>query len=599
MHYKVHRTKIFLMSTAALYGTAAMFKGAENEYTISNSIFSVLLFIVIYMVVRKADAYCDKWLVLCTTPLAIFFSACLVLGNNLLFEGFTNIHLLQTWLQTAGGAVFVSSILRILFVKLPELYSRLESEPPEKSSPVPYDMRLILRDWTLIFIAWLPAFLASFPGIYGYDSVYQTGYYVRDSISLHHPLAHTYLLGFCVVTLGKFLGSIEIGMAVYSIVQMLLLSLAFAFSCGFLRKIHLPEIIREAVLIFYMFLPTHAIMSFSSTKDILYSALFVAVLVCVAQIVFESTILLDMRFLILFSFVCFMNAIFRNQGIYVLIPALLIGVFLLSGCRKRLLGVLFCLFVSFAIYSGPITKLAGGVEADPIREMVSVPVVQLSRTAVYVPEDLTEDEMTTIANYIPNYEKYPGEQGISDVMKNSFRSDLFRENPQEFIGLWIRVGLKCPAAYFDAFARLCIGLWYPDMNEPDSEAYHPYWEYHSSIQREPEWIIPQRTALKGFEKLSDYYANMTYNNSYQKIPVISMLYSSGFYVWMMLILITYICYIREVELLFPVSFVFFLWLTLLLGPVVLYRYVYPIVAVMPILIGILVMAVRRKISEQT
>lgn len=39
---------------------------------------------------------------------------------------------------------------------------------------------------------------------------------------------------------------------------------------------------------------------------------------------------------------------------------------------------------------------------------------------------------------------------------------------------------------------------------------------------------------------------------------------------------------KSFKSLYPLSFVFALWLTLLLGPVVLYRYVFPIAIALPI-----------------
>ena len=133
---------------------------------------------------------------------------------------------------------------------------------------------------------------------------------------------------------------------------------------------------------------------------------------------------------------------------------------------------------------------------------------------------------------------------------------------------------------------VCDVLWYPDMNYRDPGAYHPYWEYISTQQNaQGAFFIVERTPPSGMEWLSNFYDTLTYKNSYQKIPVISMLFSSGFMIWIVFLYIAWCLYQRKYRYLVPAGFLVALWLTLLLGPVVLYRYVYPIVMSVPLLIS--------------
>ena len=64
-----------------------------------------------------------------------------------------------------------------------------------------------------------------------------------------------------------------------------------------------------------------------------------------------------------------------------------------------------------------------------------------------------------------------------------------------------------------------------------------------------------------------------------------MLFSSGFSVWILLLYIAWCIYKKQYKLLFPAAFLVGYWLTSLVGPVVLYRYVYPIMVSIPILIA--------------
>ena len=66
-----------------------------------------------------------------------------------------------------------------------------------------------------------------------------------------------------------------------------------------------------------------------------------------------------------------------------------------------------------------------------------------------------------------------------------------------------------------------------------------------------------------------------------------MLFSLGFYTWILLFAIAYFIYRKEYKKLFPAALPFLLLLTCLLGPVVLFRYGYPIVAGIPVMLALM------------
>lgn len=218
---------------------------------------------------------------------------------------------------------------------------------------------------------------------------------------------------------------------------------------------------------------------------------------------------------------------------------------------------------------------------------MSVPCVQLSRTKLY--DDLSEKEEKIIEEYIPDYENYEKFQAIADCMKNTFNSTKFKENPAEFIRLWVQVGIEHPVTYIDAFARITIGLWYPDMNYRDESAAHPYWEWLSTGQDDPArfegYILLERKPVKLFEWLSKLNYSLTYENWYQRIPVISMMFSSGLVIWCIVFYMLYMIYYKKYKQLILIASPLALWFSLLLGPVVLYRYVYPIVLTIPVMLA--------------
>ena len=63
--------------------------------------------------------------------------------------------------------------------------------------------------WGLMFLAWIPGLLAAWPGVFVVDNVFQMKWYLEGTISAHHPILHTYLLGGCL-KLGKLKKSLKL-----------------------------------------------------------------------------------------------------------------------------------------------------------------------------------------------------------------------------------------------------------------------------------------------------------------------------------------------------------------------------------------------------
>ncbi len=71
----------------------------------------------------------------------------------------------------------------------------------------------------MIFLLWLPVFLAYYPGIFAYDVMDQIPQ-KAGSYNTHHPLIHTLYLQFFYYYVGKYIfNNYNIGIALASIVQ--------------------------------------------------------------------------------------------------------------------------------------------------------------------------------------------------------------------------------------------------------------------------------------------------------------------------------------------------------------------------------------------
>lgn len=85
----------------------------------------------------------------------------------------------------------------------------------------------------LLCLAWLPIYLAYYPGICAYDAPVQTGQIVEHYYFDHHPIVHTLLLQGMLWLGTQLFGSMNAGMALYTALQMLLLAVACPTACWY------------------------------------------------------------------------------------------------------------------------------------------------------------------------------------------------------------------------------------------------------------------------------------------------------------------------------------------------------------------------------
>lgn len=569
-----------LCSIIAVISIPQILKVDMGNYAYSNGCISMIIGIGIFYTIVEALKMSDKQLLWISLIIGLLFSACSVFGTSLYRNGQLVVTNIARWYHVLALTPLFSAIVLIIIKKVSDC--SLDNIKPKRSK-----RKQFFLFWLLIFAAWIPFFLASYPGVFGYDSIHQTKWYIDEIISQHHPILHTYFLGFCVVTLGNILGSYEIGMAIYSILQMLILSMSFSAMYTLYIREKLKPTYQIAILIWYMFFPVNPIMAFSATKDILFSAFFSLNLMHLIILAETPEMVKSKKFIFTFVLTSLLMILFRNQGIYIFLLMIATALVVFKTSRITLMWIMtFCVAIS-SFVSGPLSQTLGITQGDSLREMMSVPCMQLSRAMLEKEDELTEQEKQLIEEYIPGYYWYSYNAGISDAMKGTLDTQRVRENPKEFLNLWFSVGLKCPGTYLDAFCRLTIGLWYFDMNYRDEQAYHPYWEYWPTGEwngyGSSEFIQMNQIPVNGLEWLHNWLSELSYKNTYQAYPILSAFFDSALPVWSVIVYIGLCVYKKKKEFVVPIMLLIGLIGTLFLSPVVLMRYIYPLVISIPLL----------------
>ena len=79
----------------------------------------------------------------------------------------------------------------------------------------------ILRYAIILFLCWLPVFLAVYPGFFAYDATDELQEVLTGQYVTRHPLLHVLMLGKTVSGIQKLTGSYNSGIGVYVLAQML------------------------------------------------------------------------------------------------------------------------------------------------------------------------------------------------------------------------------------------------------------------------------------------------------------------------------------------------------------------------------------------
>lgn len=105
--------------------------------------------------------------------------------------------------------------------------------------------------------------------------------------------------------------------------------------------------------------------------------------------------------------------------------------------------------------------MATHAEKGNIREMLSVPIQQLSRAHRFAPQVFTQEEQQALDTYICDrgYELY--DETLSDQVKWRFQTEEFKKDPVGAANLWLSIGKKCPEIYLDAFLNLMLRICIP------------------------------------------------------------------------------------------------------------------------------------------
>lgn len=433
---------------------------------------------------------------------------------------------------------------------------------------------IVLFYWLILFISFIPVFLAYYPGLPVYDAQYQFKQIHDGFMTTHHPVIHMLLIK-GAYQIGNAIGSINKGIALLSLFQMAVLSFSFAYAIGFLRYIKASRKARIIVAVLIVLFPVNAVYSISITKDVFFAACFL--MFVIELLYFYHLPKYSISRCTFFVFATVMMLMFRNNALYALaisIPLLLI---FMKGKRKKLLVLCLLAIVIFFVSDRGLKNAEDAFDNSSTKETFALPIQQVARVYTYKAD--SREALSEVTAYIPEGMLTAYNPYLADSVKTGMDNDLFKENLGDFLKIWFSTGIKYPGEYLEAFLTNNMGFWYLD----DTMHARIYGEGGYMVVQYKEENMLNMVSANCFCKVAkDYYDALFFKNGYQKIPLVSILFRPAFFFYAYLVMALLMIYRKAYIKLLPLVLVLGYFLTLLLAPAALVRYMYCLMCVLPV-----------------
>lgn len=407
-----------------------------------------------------------------------------------------------------------------------------------------------------------------YPGYFCYDATTQFNQANEGTYTSYHPVLHTWLLGNTVKELHNITGSYNTAIAIYTILQMILISGCLVYTMYFLEKHRVLKPIRIISLLYYCFFPVVVMYGMCSTKDSLFTGVtLVNILFIIDMLMEKNKFFKSIKLQIRIVAGIFLMFAFRNNAVYAFVPFIPILIYACKGHRKHIAILMAILMLIWWTYMGPIHKALNIVKNNEL-EYLSIPLQQVARVYNYNPESLTDEELEKIYRIMQDDKLKTYNPELSDSIKHpdGFNQEELKNNYKEYIDLWFEIGMKNKKMYIESVLANTLGYWYPNtiLNG------YKYWGTETSYFIATTEPPGERDGK--FPLMEKVYYKISREAKVHKIPALSMLFSIGAMFWVMLILMGYNIYKNRKIINIPLYLILFIWLTLIPGPIVQVRY---------------------------
>ena len=504
----------------------------------------------------------------------------------------------------------------------------------------PRTLKVPLKKWGLfsgiVFLCWLPYIILVSPGtIAELDYFWQLmqGCGVLP-LSNHHPVFGSLVFG-ALYQVGSMLGGASGGILMTTLSQAVLMAASIGYCLAMLSHLGLPKPFCVACLLFYGLCPvvmTHAVWAvkdsiFSSIALLFFFGCFLHIYSVKERL--RAPALGSMPVLVLLAV---LFSIYRNGTtiIAAMMLLMLLVVRYKHGERRRedlVRGLIPIVVFAVAILSYGLVIEACGVHPTNARESLGMPTRQIMASLKDNPGSFGEEDIETLETIYE--ERIRSGVSLSEMAQSDDYDALVADyikppwidghSLPDYIGVWLRVGIRNPGIYAYEALVGSYAYWWPGYdpvavfhatplgsvkqfcvlydveNKPLREYFYPL---PKSLEKQPELLDASLPECMASFPCLDGITAVDYNfpeavdgidaffEQLKEVPGISLVLVPGFYTWIVLLSLAY-CVGRKPEYALGLWPILLIVVMACLSPVNGYmRYVLPIVLFSWVLAGI-------------
>lgn len=550
------------------------------------SVLSVLLAVAIYILLKRISKDQTRRHFICAAAAAFFIALILILGYQLDRYGMTD-----GGVKGKGMILLRSLCLAIaLFPFGDMLFGIIER--------IPFGMGGESKPWRkgavfgvsfgVIFLLWIPVWMAYYPIVMSYDFHRQVNEAYKGWIwfNSYQPLIHTWLI-WLFLQIGGALGSNEAGMGLFTLFQMLVVSVAMAYACTMIYKLVRRKWAVVLTVLFYGLFPFCSVSMMIGTKDAIFSALFLTFTVLLTERNLYRT---ERRWVMELPMIvtAVLMMMFRYNALYAVAAFGVLSLILAKG-RERLRLFLLCAIMAVggrAAQEGIQRGLGTTIRGSAV-EKYSVIIQQFARVGYCHAEDMEPEIYHLVDKYVSSDSWQNHMPALADASRNgvSFAA-VWEPDMGQVMKDWFRVGLKYPNEYIDAFLCVTGGYWFPDDRTYCEMQGWGFGDRHGAIFTNNSSASDTYEGIRHISRfpwLEDQLEAIVSDNAFYNWPVISVLFKPAVYTLSLVLTAIALLYRKQKKQAFICLFPLVYFGTMLLGPAVQFRYVLPIMITVPVL----------------
>ncbi|MCR4617802.1 MAG: DUF6020 family protein [Lachnospiraceae bacterium] len=424
--------------------------------------------------------------------------------------------------------------------------------------------------WCFTILCYLPWLLGTYPGSGNPDTETQFKYYLGElPWSMWHPPLSSLLMGW-LYSFGKTVVSANFGFFLYQLFQTVLAGAVYSYAMYKLLKLGIPKLGAFLGILFYALPPILGGYAAWVEKDFLFAVMLLLQTVLMSEVLYKKEASIT-NCLVLFV-VSGLCAFLRNNGIYAIIPALIVLGFYLK--KKMRLRILVTTIAVFAVYmcTTKIILPTAGVTATSISEVIGVTFQQTARFVNTYPEEVTPEEVAVIEE---NFQSYDKMQNYDPTFSDPIKIYYIATDNKAYFKVWLSLFRKHPLTFVASYVNGAYGYLAPVKQDTGAYIFEDYSGFFSEKLELSSGVSAQTR---------QHFIDTLNKSSY--FPLTKYINTPGSYTWIIVIMFLLCCFTKKKEslILFIPAVITILVCTV--SPLACaMRYMIPVVLTTPAIVG--------------